>query len=170
MGSYESARDLNTTSRDFGARSNDSRSRVMGDSVYLKINFGRKHGFGIKDLFALINSNKNLKGIELGTIELKAEYSIFGVEKNRADDAIKNLNGLSYRGKKVSVIRSNEAIRENRRPSRGRPSRGRSDGRPSGGRPSRGRADGGQGYSRDRRGSNNSKGSSRGFRGGRGRR
>ena len=102
---YKNARDLNaeTNTKAFGAR------RGVGDrdSVSLKINFGKKHGFDIKGFFALINSNKNLKDVEIGKIDLMPEYSIFSVEKKCADKVIQYLRGASFRGKKIDISRSN---------------------------------------------------------------
>ena len=98
---YKNARDLN-------AKAKPSRERRGGgDDISLKINFGRKHGFDIKGLFALVNSNKNLKGVEIGKINLMPEYSIFSVDKKRADNVIKFLKGTNFRAKKIVISKSN---------------------------------------------------------------
>lgn len=101
MGAYKNARDLNVKAKTFGAGRRDE------DHVSLKINFGKRHGFDVKGLFALINSNKNLKGVEIGKINLMPEYSIFSVEKKRAGDVVRYLKGTSFRGKKIDISRSN---------------------------------------------------------------
>ncbi|NIA18345.1 MAG: DEAD/DEAH box helicase, partial [Actinobacteria bacterium] len=74
----KNARDLNAEQNAFAAK------RESGDNVGLKINFGKKHGFDVKALFAMINSNKDLKGIDIGRINLMPEHSIFSVNKNHA--------------------------------------------------------------------------------------
>ncbi len=100
MGTYKNARDLNASAN------TRPESRDDGDNVSLKISVGKKDGFDIKGFFALINSNRNLKGIEIGTINLMGDFSVFSVEKGRADDAVKYLNGSSFRGKKITVKKS----------------------------------------------------------------
>ncbi len=101
MDAYKNARDLNASALASGAKRKDE------DHISLKINFGKKHGFDVKGLFALINSNKNLKGVEIGRINLMPEYSIFSVEKKRADDVIRYLQGANFKGKKINISRSN---------------------------------------------------------------
>lgn len=102
MDTYKNSRDLNSEARPTGAR------REGGDNVSLKINFGKKHGFDVKGLFALINSNKKLKGIEIGRINLMPEYSIFSVEPRRANEVLKYLPGKNFRGKKINISKTEE--------------------------------------------------------------
>ncbi|MCK5510176.1 DEAD/DEAH box helicase [Candidatus Parcubacteria bacterium] len=97
----KNTRDLNAKGKAVNARMGSE------DGVGLKINFGRKHGLDIKGVFALINSNRNLKGVEIGKINLMPEYSVFSVEKKRADEVIKYLKGTNFRGKKIDVSKSN---------------------------------------------------------------
>ena len=101
MDAYKNARDLNTRALAANEIKRDE------DHISLKINFGKKHGFDVKGLFSLINSNKNLKGVEVGRINLMPEYSIFSVEKKRADDVMRYLKGVNFKGKKISISRSN---------------------------------------------------------------
>jgi len=104
MDAYKNTYDLN-------ARAIVARDRKeTRDHVNLKINIGKKDGFDVKALFGLINSNYRLKGIEIGKINLMSEHSIFSVEKKVADEALKQLQGANFRGKKISITRSNEAV------------------------------------------------------------
>jgi len=97
--------------RDLNAKGKVTSTRMSkGDGVALKINFGKRHGLDIKGVFALINSNRNLKGVEIGKINLMPEYSIFSIEKKRADEVIKHLQGTNFRGKKISISKSNMTI------------------------------------------------------------
>ncbi|OGF25494.1 hypothetical protein A2331_01340 [Candidatus Falkowbacteria bacterium RIFOXYB2_FULL_34_18] len=104
MDVYKNTQDLNATAKIFNTRSGEE------NHVSLKINFGKKEGFDIKGLFALINSDRKLKGIEIGRINLKLENSIFSVEKSRADDVVKQLQGAIFRGKKIDIKKSNETV------------------------------------------------------------
>ncbi len=97
---HKNTRDLNVKGKAMNTRM-DSK-----DGVGLKINFGKKHGLDVKGVFALINSNRNLKGVEIGKINLMPEYSVFSVEKKRADEVLKHLQGTNFRGKKISISKS----------------------------------------------------------------
>lgn len=114
MDDYKNTRDLNARIGFFDKR--DKRKERI-NNVSLKINLGKKQGFDIKGLFVLINSNKNLKGFEIGRISLMPEYSIFSVEKNRADEVIKNLKGVNFKGKEINISRGdkNPIYRRSRR-------------------------------------------------------
>ncbi|MEA1962707.1 MAG: DEAD/DEAH box helicase [Patescibacteria group bacterium] len=103
VGSYKNSRDLNAKDK---APNTRMRSE---DGIALKINFGKKHGFDIKAVFALINSNRNLKGIEIGKINLMPEYSVFSVEKKRANEVLRYLKGTNFRGKKIVISKSSIA-------------------------------------------------------------
>ncbi len=103
MSGYKNARDLNAVvkTRAGGERRDDE--KMQG----LKINLGKKQGMDVKGVFALINSSK-LKGIDVGKISLTGEYSIFSVDKNKADEVIKRLKGTNFRGKRIEISKSNQ--------------------------------------------------------------
>lgn len=105
----KNTRDLNTESRSF----NEKRKGIR-NGVNLKINFGKKQGFDIKDLFSLINSTKNLYGIDIGRIDLMPEYSTFAVEEKHANEIIKLLTGAHFRGKKIKISKGSEEISQPR--------------------------------------------------------
>lgn len=109
MNVNKNTRDLNASASPYGARDGaKAGTRIASENgISLKINFGKKHGFDIKELFALINSNKNLKGIEIGKINVMPEYSIFSVEKKDADRLIKYLQAANFKGKNINMRRSN---------------------------------------------------------------
>lgn len=93
--------------RDLNAEASASReSRGGEDNVNLKINIGKRHGFDVKSLFALINSSKSLKGIDIGRIDLRPDYSIFSVGKDYADEVRNHLEGISFKGKKIEISKS----------------------------------------------------------------
>ncbi|MCK5211141.1 DEAD/DEAH box helicase [Candidatus Parcubacteria bacterium] len=103
LNEYKNTRDLNAELKPTRAR------KENGDNVNLKINFGKKNGFIVKDLFALLNSNKNLKGVEVGRINIMPEHSIFSVERRRADAVVKYLNGTNLKNKKIIINKSDIA-------------------------------------------------------------
>jgi len=109
MNTYKNTRDLNASASPYGARDGAKvGARIISENgVSLKINFGKKHGFEIKELFALVNSNKNLKGVEIGRINVMQEYSIFSVEKNDSDRVMRYLQATNFRGKDINIRKSN---------------------------------------------------------------
>ena len=116
MADYKNVRDLNATAMVTRERKPDA------NFTNLKINLGKKHRFDVKGLFGLINSNNKLKGIDIGSIKLMQNFTIFSAENRRANDVIKNLDGANYRGEKLSIVVSNEAVsypvKRNNRPNR----------------------------------------------------
>lgn len=85
--------------RDLNAKDN----KIIGDSINLKISIGKRQGFGVKELFSLINSSRDLKGIDIGRIDLMQDYSVFAIESGYVEAIIKALNGIMYKGKKIDV-------------------------------------------------------------------
>ncbi len=109
ISSYKNTRDLNVR---INVRTKVFNNRAVGNNnhINLRINCGRKNGFDIKGFFALINSTNFLKGIEIGKINIMPEYSIFSVDKKCADNAVKCLKGVNFRGKRIDISKSNESV------------------------------------------------------------
>lgn len=127
INSYKNAVDINTDSRDSKTKRDDT------NSVALKINFGKKHGLDIKGIFGLINSNRDLKGVEVGKISLMPEYSVFLVEKERASEIKDSLAKTRYRGKNINVTIVDTASVEKTNYSRNRFSGQKRENKSSGG-------------------------------------
>ncbi len=99
---YKNTRDINATHKDFNSQSRGSDE----NTIDLKINFGKQDQFDVKALFVLVNAAKGLQGLDVGKINLLPDHSIFGVEKTRADEVIKALDGIVFRGQKVHISKS----------------------------------------------------------------
>ena len=98
-------------SHDLNARVVMQKTRTFeGDYTGLKINFGKADRFDIKTLFALINSSKKTKGVQIGTINLLPDHSIFLVESKRADNVVNILNGVKLHGKTVNIIKTDSQV------------------------------------------------------------
>jgi len=105
INSYKNARDLNASSKSPNSKKEDIETKA------LKINFGKKHGVDVKVIFGFINASRELKGVEIGKISIMPEYTIFAVEKDRADEVKQSLSRTKYRGKNIIVtIVSNDSI------------------------------------------------------------
>jgi len=113
---HKSGGDINAQIKSVNSRSENS------NNVRLMIGLGRKDGFNIKELFSLINSNKNLKGVEIGRISLLHDHSIFSVDKEYADKILKYLAGASFKNKRVDI---RATTRKDKGSNRGRSGGGR---------------------------------------------
>lgn len=118
---YKDAVDLNVNARGGGGRDRGSRRdrRDRGDRRDRKggrdrkpiqfsrvsINLGSKQNFRPKDLLGMINRTPNLKGIEIGAIDIERGKSFFGVDKNHEQALIKNLNNQRF-GQTTLVVKS----------------------------------------------------------------
>lgn len=70
----------------------------------LRINVGKKSGFGVKDLFALLNNDGRFKGVEVGNINIDDNKTVFELDEKYKDDVIKYLNDLKVGGVRVKVV------------------------------------------------------------------
>jgi len=98
---YEDSRDLNTASK-------APREIINNDNfVNFKINIGRRDGIDIKALFGLINSIRELKGAEIGKVDLFPNHCVFGIDKGYREIVINIMNGASFHGKKLEAFEIN---------------------------------------------------------------
>ncbi len=102
---YEVSRDLNTSA-------SNARERISNENIAnFKINLGKRDNFDIKALFGLINSKRDLKGSEIGRVDIFPTYAIFGIDKEYQDKVISALNNSNYQGKTLEVSSSSETAR-----------------------------------------------------------
>jgi len=147
---YEVSRDINTN-----ATSGPAKERMASENVAsFKVNLGNRDGFDIKGLFALINSKRDLKGSEIGRVDIFPTYTVFGIDKQYQEKVLNSLNGSNFHGKDLEVtvtVQSNEPRRKSFGGSKGGSfggGRGRSEGGRGGfGGRSEGRREGGSGRS-----------------------
>ena len=84
--------------------------------INARINIGKKDGLDIKTLFGLINSQRELKGAEVGKIKMSDTFTVFGIEKARQNDIAKSFRASRFKGRpiEVRVVDGFEADRPNR--------------------------------------------------------
>jgi ATP-dependent RNA helicase DeaD len=114
---YRNAADLNTD----GKREGGEERYITGSRFF--INLGKMDGLDVSKLIELIDDNAGIGKKDLGRIDLKGAYSFFEVEKEKADEIVKGLNGIEYRGRQVRV-----EITERKDSDSGYRSKGRSSG------------------------------------------
>ncbi len=144
LNDYKNAPDLNVSGKDNG-RSN-SKSHIEFANVSL--NLGKKDGFGVKALFFLVNQHSQLRGIEIGNIEIMATNTLVEIEKKRLKDLMNAFDGEQHQGRYLSVEMSTKKAK-----SFSGGSRGGSRGASRGGSRGRSRSGGGDGGYQGRAGS-----------------
>ncbi|MDF2379634.1 MAG: DEAD/DEAH box helicase [Candidatus Gracilibacteria bacterium] len=103
---YKDAPDLNTSSK-----SQDREPRKRNENftfTTVSLNLGKKDAFGIKRLFSLINQFPQMRGIEIGNIQIQDFYSLLEIDVNRLQDFLDTFKGENYRGKPLEGKVSNE--------------------------------------------------------------
>ncbi len=117
---YHDAQDLND-------RRDGKRGETRENFTRFFINLGSNNGFGAGTLMEMINSERDLKGAEVGEIAVMKKFSFFEIESKLKDACIESLSGEFFKGIKVSVeIASSPASGGGSRGNRKR--RGGSDG------------------------------------------
>ncbi|PLX27707.1 DEAD/DEAH box helicase [Candidatus Parcubacteria bacterium] len=114
----------NSVEQDLNADLKKTKKHLSGPNVQaLRLSIGKKQRADIKTIFALINSNKDTKGMDVGRVIVKQNYSMISVSNKDADKILDSLDNESWRGQRLMIERSNEALSASR--SAGRHSRRR---------------------------------------------
>jgi len=77
----------------------------------LKINLGRKDRFEARNLFFLINSKKNLKGAEIGKINVQNSFTLFWVDREREAELMKELANEKFQGRIIEISKGDNFSR-----------------------------------------------------------
>lgn len=96
---YKNAPDLNASGREVD-RGKD-KSHI--DFANISLNLGKKDGFGIKALFFLVNQHRDLRGIEIGNIEIMQTNTLLEIEKKRLKDFMNAFEGEQHEGRSLKV-------------------------------------------------------------------
>lgn len=81
---------------------------VPENAIALYINVGKISHSPVKELIAFICENAGLKEKDIMTVAYKQNYSFVYVDKSKADSIIENVNGKSFKGRKVKMNFSKE--------------------------------------------------------------
>lgn len=119
---YKNAGDLNPSVNERSQR-NDKSSILF---ARFNINVGSSAKLNVKDVFAFMNDKKELRGVEIGTINIKKDNSTFEVDQNFKEKVINCFNGADINGVRIDISCEETGIQSLRKP-KGRPER------PSGG-------------------------------------
>jgi ATP-dependent RNA helicase DeaD len=108
----------------------------------LFMTIGKLDGVRAGDIVGAIAGEVGIPGSSIGRVEIMDKHSLVEVEKDKAQDVIKKMNGAQIRGRKLAVREERERPPRAGAPSRGGAPRGgerppRRDGPPRGERPDR---------------------------------
>lgn len=151
---YQNASDLNTNVK-AGANDGDSRSTSSILFARFNINVGRNSGLDMKEFFDFVNSQAELKGIELGNISINKDYTTFEADERLKNKVLTCFGRANMDGDPVKVTCEATGL-QSTRGSGGRGGGGRRRGFGGGGGGYRGKGGGGyQGRSGGHRGRRN---------------
>jgi ATP-dependent RNA helicase DeaD len=74
--------------------------------VRLALNVGREHRINPGDIVGVITGAAKLRKEQIGAIHLLAKQSLVDIAENAADSLVKKLDGISFKGRKLSIRRS----------------------------------------------------------------
>jgi ATP-dependent RNA helicase DeaD len=108
---YKDSKDLDVTmpnggeGGDRGGRGERSRRERQPEEnfVNVRLNIGKEDRLEIKDLFAMVNSQRELKGADIGKIKMSGNFTVFGIDKNKEKDIVRSFKGIRFRGKPVEA-------------------------------------------------------------------
>lgn len=115
---YRDSSDLEVVDANKAIRERRDRSERQSEEnfVNVKINVGKLDKFDIKTLFGLINSQRELKGAEIGRIKIDDGFTIFGIDKNKKEEVRRVFKKLTFKGKPFKVEVGD--TKQNERPGR----------------------------------------------------
>lgn len=93
---------------DLSARSGFDPSKFEGNMVRLFINLGKKDNLQVSDLVKFIASNCEIKGKEIGRVDMLEKFSFFEVPKNHLENVMTSLIGETLKGRKVNIEVANK--------------------------------------------------------------
>lgn len=101
LDSYEKSNDINTAVQGRTDRPQRERNKDMKFSSF-RIEVGRKDRFGIKEMFALINSDRRVKGAEIGHIDIFDIYTTFELDERYEQMALSSFRNINFRGQPIN--------------------------------------------------------------------
>lgn len=108
---YKDATDLNSN-----VGSNDRNQRDTSSILFARfnMNMGRIDGVNVKDLFRLFNSRPELKGVEIGNINIQKKFTLFEIDQNFKEKVLSSFKGAIIDGTKLDVVCEETGLRSTR--------------------------------------------------------
>lgn len=116
---YKNSVDLNTRA------GKDTREKSASSILFARfnINVGRQDGMNVKELLGFLNDQPELKGVEIGKIDLKGDYTLFEVDERYKDQVLKCFSEVDVDGGELQITCEKTGIRsyhKDDKPSKGR--------------------------------------------------
>ncbi len=128
---YKNSVDLNTR---VGSDKGGERSGKPGMLfARFRINVGRNLGFNLKELFAFLNEQPALKGVEIGNIDVMKEHTVFELDETFKEKLLTSFADAEVDGHEVKISCEATGLQSTRAPKKG----GSGGGRGRRGRPRR---------------------------------
>lgn len=120
---YQNAPDLNVNSKNERGGEREVRTFTF---ARFRLGLGRTAGFGVKDLFSLLNEFPGMKGAEVGHINIETDSTTFEIEEQYADKVMKCFEN----GSGVEIVCEEKGIVGAQRQKNNRNGRGGGNNRP----------------------------------------
>ncbi len=111
---YKDAADLNSNVGKEGPPRYDKSSVLF---ARFRIDIGRNLGLHVKELLDFINSQRELKGVEIGTIELSKNYTLFEIDQKFKNKVLDCFKRADINGRQIKIYCEGEGIRSTRQSS-----------------------------------------------------
>lgn len=108
---YQDAVDLNSNIVNEKNQKFDKSSFLF---ARFNINIGRNLGLNVKDLLNFLNAQSVLKGVEIGNIDIKKDYTLFEVDERFKDKVLKCLSGADINGARIKVSCEETGVKSSR--------------------------------------------------------
>jgi len=86
-----------------GSSYKSARRVPSGNMKTLFISIGRRRKVNARDLLKLFQKALDVKSTQIGSIKVLDNYSFIDLEENLSKKAVEIMNGMEYRGRKISV-------------------------------------------------------------------
>lgn len=104
--------------KDINADLKTTSIKQSSSSRAIRLSIGKNQKAEVKDIFSLINSNKKTKGMDIGRIVIKQNYSLISVSKKDAEQIMSNSKIFSWKNKNIDISFSDEVLARANRPRR----------------------------------------------------
>lgn len=100
---YRDATDLNSPKEQKKKTFNNREKSSDTKFTKLKLNAGKKSRVTVKDIFRLFNSRRELKGVEIGHIDIQFTHTTVEIDAKLHKKVLSSLRGATLRGVKLRV-------------------------------------------------------------------
>lgn len=116
---YKDAIDLNSSANTGNERPQQFNNKSSILFARFHINIGRDTGLNAKELLDFLNSQRELKGVEIGNIDIKKDSTLFEADQRFKDKILDCFNNADVDGIELEALCEETGIQSSHNPSRG---------------------------------------------------